>query len=370
LSISVLASIPAFAFWQEVSGPLPKLSPAPSKSGLILSDPAASGAEPDNRHIRINRYTLAPAAMVTLPRLEKESLMLCLKCGLLRRIPETGQGEEWDRGPGSALWNRGGAQYSVENLSAERAEILVVELKDSYAISQIRVPYSERDPLLVDPVHYRTALDNEHVRVLFLRLAPREGTEQGQLALHLEIPLSDLHANEEIAGGKLNELTQAAGEAAWKGNELKSLVNTGDKPLEEIIVELKHPFCFGFKFESPDEKVPGLRKYVEMVMERIDKLWMKHMPRSTRTEDTGGVVLIVKVQRDGTIGEDGIGFQTVFASEALVEKAISAVRDAGSFPPAPEAFDKPFMDIRLVFLYNLRPVPGAGCGSTESTEQK
>jgi hypothetical protein len=116
--------------------------------------------------------------------------------------------------------------------------------------------------------------------------------------------------------------------------------------------------------------VPGLRKYVEMVMERIDKLWMKHMPRPMRTEDTGVVVLIVKVQRDGTIGEDGIGFQTVFASEALVEKAISAVRDAGSFPPVPEAFDKPFMEIRIVFLCNLRPDPGAGCRSTESTEQK
>ena len=54
-------------------------------------------------------------------------------------------------------------------------------------------------------------------------------------------------------------------------------------------------------------------------------------------------------------------FQTVFASEELVEKAIAAVCDAGPFPPVPASFEKPFMEFHITFLYNLPMEPQSGC---------
>ena len=289
-------------------------------------------------------------------------MIVCLKCGLLRRIPETGEGEPWEGGPGSVMWDRGGAAYTVENLGPGKAELLLVEMKDSYAISQVRVPYSERDPMLVDAPHYRVALENEHVRVLLLHLNPREGTEESQFPSRLEIALNEFRANEEPAGEKLREVTRQSGKATWKENELKSIVNVGDKPLEEVIVELKHPFCYtALPDSSQMDKQPELKKYFEVVQTKINKFWLKRMPRSMRESDTGFVALRVKLDHDGTIREDGIGFHEVFATDALVEKSVSAVRDAGPFPPLPQSVDKPVAEIALEFLYNLPPKPPSGC---------
>jgi len=85
------------------------------------------------------------------------------------------------------------------------------------------------------------------------------------------------------------------------------------------------------------------------------------MPHSARDGQTGLLKLNLKLQLDGTIAGDDIGFQTVFASEELVEKAIAAVRDAGPFPPVPLSLGKPFMEIRMSFLYNLPVEPQSGC---------
>jgi hypothetical protein len=69
--------------------------------------------------------------------------------------------------------------------------------------------------------------------------------------------------------------------------------------------------------------------------------------------------LNLKLQLDGTLARDDIGFQTVF--EELVEKAIAAVRDAGPFLPVPLSLGKPFREIRMSFLYNLPVEPQSGC---------
>jgi hypothetical protein len=40
-----------------------------------------------------------------------------------------------------------------------------------------------------------------------------------------------------------------------------------------------------------------------------------------------------------------------------VEKAVSAIRDSGAFPPLPADFDKPRMELRFMFMYNLSRNP-------------
>jgi len=62
------------------------------------------------------------------------------------------------------------------------------------------VPSSERDLLLVDKRNFRVVLENEHTRVLLLRLKPREGTEDSQFASRLEIALTDTATEEQVAG--------------------------------------------------------------------------------------------------------------------------------------------------------------------------
>jgi hypothetical protein len=80
-----------------------------------------------------------------------------------------------------------------------------------------------------------------------------------------------------------------------------------------------------------------------------------------RRRKTTWLNLNLKLQLDATIAGDDIGFQTVFASEELVEKAIAAARDAEPFPPVPLSLGKPFMEIRMSFLCNLPVEPQSGC---------
>ena len=358
--VLVAFGLPVYA--QENAGPIsdpPMAQKNQGDSGAVAGKPA-SASDPQNQHIQIFLYTIAANSKVALRKLGNESLMLCLKCESLRRIPATGAAESWPGGSGSAMWKRGGAEYTMENSSGGEAELLLVEMKDSYAFSQLRVPSSERDPLLVDKRNFRVVLENEHMRVLLLRLKPREGTEDSQFASRLEVALCNVTMDELIAGGKREEVTRSAGEATWKANEMKSFVNVGENPLEVLIVELKHPFCYKVKPETDPEDAMS-KRYFEHVKEMIGRKWLKKMPHSARDGQTGLLKLNLKLQLDGTIAGDDIGFQTVFTSEELVEKAIAAVRDAEPFLPVPLSLGKPFMEIRMSFLYNLPVELQSGC---------
>ena len=164
-------------------------------------------------------------------------------CEQVERRSDHPEQDSWQGVSGSAAWDRGGATYSLENRAQSPADLLVVELLDSFAITQIRVPLSERDPLRWD-THFRRILDTDDVRVFALHLNPRDATEQVQFASRIEIPLSEFQVNEELSNGKIRELTQRAGEMIWKENELKSIVNVGPLPADKLFLELKHPFCY------------------------------------------------------------------------------------------------------------------------------
>jgi len=85
------------------------------------------------------------------------------------------------------------------------------------------------------------------------------------------------------------------------------------------------------------------------------------MPRSVRDEEDKGIVILqLDIDSAGAVPEDGICFRSVFAREALLEKALRSVREAGPFSPLPPDFQKPFMTTRFAFLYNLPKQP-PGC---------
>jgi len=299
---------------------------------------------------------------LALPKLKKESLIVFLRGQSAKRTSDKGTADSFEATPERVLWNRGGVAYSFSNLSDSPVELLVIELKDSYAIAQMRVPYSERDPLNLDPQHYRELFQNEHVRVLQMHLAPREGTTEGQFADRLEIALSDMRATEAGVEGKTREILRDAGSVSWEKAKMHSIVNVGDQPLDSIIVELRHPFCY----EIPDNlnemprASPAMKAYISKVSETVDRKWIKNMPRAVRGEESKGLVLLqFKIESQGTVPEDDIRFQTVFADDARVGNALRAVRDSGPFPAFPPDFQEPFVRVRFFFLYNLpRQPPG------------
>ncbi len=323
-----------------------------------------SPASLDNKRVAVMRYRIAPQQVFALPKLVNESLIVFLRGDEVKRTSDKGASESFEATPGHVLSDRGGVEYSLWNLSDDSpSELLVIELKDSYAITELRVPYSERDPVNLDSQHFRELFQNDQVRVLQMHLNPREGTAVSQFSDRLEIALSDIRATEADIEGKTRELQREAGSVVWEKARMHSIVNGDDRQLDGIIVELRHPFCY----EIPENlnELPGaspaMKTYITKVRESVNKKWMKNMPRSVREEEQKGMVMLqFKIEQQGTVPEDDIRFRTVFADDALMEKALKAVRDGGPFPPFPPDFQKPFVTLGFFFLYNLPQHP-PGC---------
>jgi hypothetical protein len=323
----------------------------------------AASTDLDNKHVRVTRFVIAPHKEIILPVLDKESLVVCLRGDSVTRIPAKGPDEKWAGGPGNAISNRGGATYIMANTGETLAELLVIELKESYAIAYLRVPWSERDPENADSAHFRTVIDTSEVRVLLLHLNAHEGTMESQFSDRMEIALRDLYFTETDAESKTQEVRRDAGTVSWEKTAMHSSVNLSEQPLDNLIVELKHPFCY--EVPDTDNDGPGatrpMKTYIAKVYAAIEKKWMKNMPRSVREAEQKGLVqLKLRIEAAGSVPEDGLHFLTVFADDSLMEKALTAARDAAPLPPFPPDFQKPFIDIRFTFLYNL-PLHSPGC---------
>lgn len=338
--------------------------PARTPATDSFSSKEEQTADPDNKRMRVTRFTIAPGQNIGLPALVNEGLTICLRGDAVSRLPAQGQEERWARGPGSVASNRSGVAYTILNNGASPAEILVIELKDTYALNQLRLPWSERDPVNQDPGHFKPVLEDAHARVLLMHLNPREGTVESQFTDRLEIALTPRHESVTDVDGKSHEVRRDAGSVRWNRAVMYSTVNLGEQPLDKLIVELKHPFCYSFpetSLATAEGVSSKMKAYIAKVRDAVDKKWLKHMPRGVSGgEDRGLVALQFKIDSDGTVPEDGLIFHMVFSEGSLMEKALAAVRDASPFPPFPSDTDRSSIEMRFVFSYNLPHQP-PGC---------
>ena len=134
--------------------------------------------------------------------------------------------------------------------------------------------------------------------------------------------------------------------------------------MQEIPVELRHPFCVG-KLESGFtalEDKSAMGTYMRDAFHKIQKNWFKRMPGTVKIgEDMGFLTYQVAIKPDGTIDEDESYLTQIFASNKLVETARRAVRESAPFRPLPSFFDKPELAVRFSFLYNVKPETLPGC---------
>jgi hypothetical protein len=97
------------------------------------------------------------------------------------------------------------------------------------------------DALQVDPRHWTLEIENSQVRVLRVRLGPRESTPTAEWALNrLVVCITDANVRETSAGGKAEVIQQKAAEFRWSGPAKQQLENLSDKPFEAVIVEFRN----------------------------------------------------------------------------------------------------------------------------------
>jgi hypothetical protein len=91
-------------------------------------------------------------------------------------------------------------------------------------------------PTALDPVHYRLILENDHVKVIRVRLGPHEKSMVMELPAHVMTCLTDRNVRVIHPRGKPAELSQKAGYTGWVDRDEYGLENLGDKPAEWILV--------------------------------------------------------------------------------------------------------------------------------------
>lgn len=96
--------------------------------------------------------------------------------------------------------------------------------------------------------------------------------------------------------------------------------------------------------------------YLRRVYITVKQNWFSVMPESVKLGDQGVVSLQFKIMRNGNV-PDGDP-QRVFGSgkEPLDRAAVSSIRASNPFPPLPEQFKGPYIELRFTYYYNL-PIP-------------
>lgn len=328
--------------------------------------PAGGGFDAvlENKNVRLVRYSLAAGQMLTLPVLKNESLL----------VVESGEANEaWAAEHSASLarlrggeinWMRRDEQNFVRNASEQPSRVLVIEFKDSYTLNQLQVPGSYREPTNYDTRNFHQLLENQHARVFLLQVDSLQATEEVQLGLTLEIPLRDGSLNVFTPDGKFQEEPKKAGVIEWHTNRLVSFSNRENQSMQEILVELRHPFCVGklpSGFTSPEDK-SAMGTYARDAYHKIQKNWLKHLPGTVKTgEDMGFLTYQIGIKPDGSIDDDETYLTQIFASNKLMETARRAVREAAPFRPLPSFYDKPELAVRFSFFYNMKTDLGPGC---------
>jgi hypothetical protein len=325
--------------------------------------PEATGGEVllENRNVRAVCYAIPASSIVTLPILKNDVLLVILEGEAQEAWSASNRAQTTRLGFSEVLWLRRDEENFVRNLGSQPSRILAIEFKDSYAMGEIQVPGSLRDPDNFDTHHFRVVLENQHARVFWLHLEARETTEEVQFPLQLEIPFASAQISVFEPDGKFEIENKRTGAPEWHRNRLASLSNQEKHPFEELVVELRHPFCYTTHPDMPAGSTPAIVDYAEKIHRNVQKQWYRRLPFSLGEGAPGLVTLRIKIQPDGKVDEDDTFLVQVFADSKLTETAWRAVREVSPFPAIPAGWGRPNLDFGFTFYTNLPADPQPAC---------
>ncbi|HKV25103.1 MAG TPA: TonB family protein [Candidatus Acidoferrum sp.] len=111
-------------------------------------------------------------------------------------------------------------------------------------------------------------------------------------------------------------------------------------------------FGNGYQILTPTEGV-DFSDYMQRVLETIRRNWYAVMPQSAMMGERGRVMLRFKIMANGGVPNGDPLNEMSSGKEPLDRAAISSIRSSNPFEPLPPAFHGPFIEIRIIYLYNL-----------------
>jgi len=96
-----------------------------------------------------------------------------------------------------------------------------------------------QDPVKVDPKHYTLVSENDQVRILKIHYGPHEKSVMHTHPASVAVFLTDATGQFNFPDGEKTEFNVKAGQSQYDARTTHLPENTGDKPMDAILVELK-----------------------------------------------------------------------------------------------------------------------------------
>ncbi|MGA2275815.1 MAG: hypothetical protein ABSH00_19880 [Bryobacteraceae bacterium] len=117
---------------------------------------------------------------------------------------------------------------------------MIVDIGIKKAGNPGKVMGTALDPLRADPQDFTLVFENNQVRVLRLKVGPRQSVPMHEYVLnHLVVYITDQNVRETSPEGKVEVTQYKAGDTSWGGPSRQKVDNLNDKPFEAVVVELK-----------------------------------------------------------------------------------------------------------------------------------
>jgi len=190
----------------------------------------------ENEYVRVLHWTLSPGGKV--PMHEHPALVSVSLSGAKTRFTAPdGKTTESESGARQATWSEP-ETHSSEDLSGKPGEVIQVELKKKPTPAMTTIAASE-DSVKVDPKHYKVEFQNDRVRVLRIRYAPNEKSVMHVHPANVAVFFDQGKATFTLPDGKTIAADTKPGQVQWGDKEKHLPQNTGAKPFELILVELR-----------------------------------------------------------------------------------------------------------------------------------
>ena len=205
---------------------------APDSLDSVKVDPTHHEVLLENDQVRVVRWVVA-AGDTTLYHSHPNNLNICLTDYNGKVTGPDAKIFKVQAKAGSLGWRPSG-NHAVANLGNHRMVGILVEPKQPASLR----PKGSPDPVLIDPEHHTVEFENEHIRVL------RERRGAGNFPMHghpdsVQVLLTELNATVTTADGNTHTIAGKAGDVRWRSATQHRGVVLGEKPVEQIVVEMK-----------------------------------------------------------------------------------------------------------------------------------
>lgn len=110
----------------------------------------------------------------------------------------------------------------------------------------------------------------------------------------------------------------------------------------------------GVQILTPTDGV-DFSNYLTRLIARVKQNWESVMPISARMGDKGVVVMQFHIMRNGNMPPPEPVLERTSGKEPLDRAAGAALTESNPFEPLPSAYTRPYIELRIIFLYNLPP---------------